>query len=66
MPKQRNDCKGYASPYNVDISNSFNPELQLNPIFIGLYYIRRLFREGGGVKLSPSPYLFSVLGIQSL
>ena len=48
MPKQRNDCKGYASPYNVDISNSFNPELQLNPIFIGLYYIRRLFREGGG------------------
>ena len=27
--KRSNDYKGYASPYNADIFNSFNPELQL-------------------------------------
>ena len=28
-PKQSHAYKGYASPYNVEILNSFNPELRL-------------------------------------
>ena len=29
ITKESRACKGYANPYNVEIWNSFNPELQL-------------------------------------
>ena len=46
--------KDYASSYNVEILNTFNPELQLNPIQDGLFRDCSRMRGEGGKK-APLP-----------
>ena len=38
ITKQEHSFKDYASPYNVEISNSFNPELQFKDTLSGIKY----------------------------
>ena len=42
MKKRFHTFKGYASSYNIQTLNSFNPELQLNPLRPGVAFLDSL------------------------